>query len=101
LVGNAAVNSDFPGRFVPRFVVLEAGAASAQRRLAKTCHGESLMKSNQPLSNIERHAERSRESHADGLREQPRIVTLGDLDVVQNGYNGNNYDWSEWYYYDY
>lgn len=41
------------------------------------------------------------DNQTDQGHERPRLVTLGDLGAVQNGYNGNNYDWSEWYYYDY
>ena len=33
--------------------------------------------------------------------EPPFVTTLGSLDDVRNGYDGNNYDWSEWYYFDY
>jgi hypothetical protein len=60
------------------------------------------MKSQQSLQDIARHNDSGHdENQTDRGHERPRIVALGDLGAVQNGYNGNNYDWSEWYYYDY
>lgn len=37
------------------------------------------------------------EASANGYS-QPETVSFGSLEIVQNGYTGNNWDWSRWYY---
>ncbi|MCA9069101.1 MAG: hypothetical protein KDA84_09275 [Planctomycetaceae bacterium] len=42
-----------------------------------------------------------REGDGQGHYQPPKATHLGNLETIQNGYNGNNWDWSRWYYYEY
>jgi hypothetical protein len=69
-----------------------------QRPITKKVNGENAMHSQHSPSDSTPSAGRATAAPAGERPEQPRIIALGDLDIVQGGLYGTYPDWSSpWY----